>query len=67
LLKIYCGAGLRRCRPLKNSTYRGVRLAFSLACALHTSLLTTIFNNLMDAIFVPAAHVSRLKKHQYLL
>jgi hypothetical protein len=34
----YCGAGLRCCRSLKSSAYNPVRLAFSLACALHPGL-----------------------------
>ena len=47
LLKNYCGAGLLCCRSLKSSTYFRVRLAFSIAYAVHPSLLMTFFNSLL--------------------
>lgn len=46
LLQNYCGGGLLRCRSLESSTYFDVRLAFSLAYALHPALLMTFSNTL---------------------
>ncbi|HTP67124.1 MAG TPA: hypothetical protein VMJ66_17160, partial [Geobacteraceae bacterium] len=61
-MKNYCGAGLRCCRSLKSSTYSYVRLAFSLACALHPGLLMTFFNNLHSHM-----HVEEILARQLLL
>jgi hypothetical protein len=40
-LQSYCGADLLCYRSLKDSTYTRVRLAFSLACAVHIGFLIT--------------------------
>ncbi len=42
----YCGTGLLCCRSLESSTYMRVRLASSLACAVHPGLLMTFRKSL---------------------